>query len=402
MHASVFSALLLVACNSDGGAGDVASARTQELRTKLEAEVGIDDALPLVEVGQVYFAPDDGLLVSQPQNRGINRYSADGRLLNVIGSPGRGPGELNEVLYVSVSGDSVVVAASSRIHVFTLSGDIVRTVQWNPRPIVSGAGIVLMPSAPLEMVMAGETVLLKPGIAAHAAQAAPAGPTANAISIPVLRVDYEFRVDTVAVERQSSLWVPLRYGREQHIVSMVANDVRLAAVAPDGSRVAVVQVAEKVRRRQGVMILSIVSPSGDTIESVEVPFAPRTLDALAPDEIMAMVQTFPSRSQELPPPEAVVDALRSARGLSKLAPPVLALVVGQDNSIWLKREVVREGKVLWQVFDASLAYSGAVWLPINQTVAAARGGRFVTIQRGPFDEPSLLVFSVARPRAPAR
>lgn len=94
-----------------------------------------DTAYQFGAVTGVDVADDGRVLVTDQQARTVRVFDAEGVLVNRIGSPGQGPGELGPgLLGVFEEGGSVIIPdiAQGRLQLFGLDGEFVRMLQFNP------------------------------------------------------------------------------------------------------------------------------------------------------------------------------------------------------------------------------------------------------------------------------
>jgi hypothetical protein len=86
-----------------------------------------------------------------------------------------------------------------------------------------------------------------------------------------------------------------------------------------------------------------------------------------------------------------------------MLPPVTYVAVGQDSSIWLRREEVSGDSAVWNVLDPSGEAVGTLRLPSGQTVVAAKGDVVAAIELDDLDVPYVIRYRLHRSstRSPA-
>ena len=89
------------------------------------------------------------------------------------------------------------------------------------------------------------------------------------------------------------------------------------------------------------------------------------------------------------------DELRRNGLIPQYLPPFAGLFVGQDGSIWVRREAERAGVVDYTLLDEDGGSRGTVRLPREQQVIAARGSIFATAEETSLGVPVLRRYGIA-------
>ena len=109
---------------------------------------------------------------------------------------------------------------------------------------------------------------------------------------------------------------------------------------------------------------------------------------------MADARVFPD-GEDSPRGSDFEGAVRRSGLLPETLPAVEDLAVGQDESIWLRRESLGQKSVAWVVLDGMGKVEGYVTLPSEQYVVAARGTILVTLERDALGRVTLVRYHIA-------
>jgi len=158
--------------SADAGFGELRQFRFDPIPL---ARVGDDPEEPLYDVCGIVVLPGGGFVIGEGSSSTIRFYDSNGRLTNVVGRSGGGPGEFIRLQWVRRFGDRLFAYDSSqrRLSEFTLGGALVGTVTVTPVPpyiaaLVTGvfsdgsflAQGILMPRSPRHPVVSREEIAL--------------------------------------------------------------------------------------------------------------------------------------------------------------------------------------------------------------------------------------------------
>lgn len=211
---------------------------------------------------------------------------------------------------------------------------------------------------------------------------------------PFLRVDTTGQaIDTLSQERRENrLFRVDRRGVTLYFPTPF-EDSPLAALMRDGSGVVVVNRAVAARKSDATFGVTLVSPAGDTVFSRTFAYEPRPV----PDEVVRRTAEGLAPARRNGPDAAAIEAsLRANDLVPPTLPPVTGLTVGQDGSIWLRREEVAGDSMLWNVLDRTGALRGALRLPARDSVAAARGDLVAAVYADELDVPYVVTYRLER------
>ena len=139
--------------------------------------------------------------------------------------------------------------------------------------------------------------------------------------------------------------------------------------------------------------MTVLGVEGDTVASVRLPYEPVAVT----DEVLTRsIQELRTFRGDPPDPSAAARVLRDNGLIPLYLPPVTALSVGQDGSIWLRREEIAADSTLWNVLGAQGQVEGAVYLPRGDSVIAARRDVLATVTHDELDVPSVAIYRLRR------
>ena len=365
------AAVLVMACQSHSAELGGAELGTLDLDLRIGS---LDDRhYALTPVGKVEVDADGTMYVQQPRQHTIKVYDSAGKYVRNIGRMGAGPGEFQSMFFMGWVGDTLWVfdGALSRLNLFARSGDFLRSVRF-PGP--AGAAMLVDGS-----------ILLSPFVKQRPS------------TVPLLRVQSATgHVDTLATLRSSppSMRVedgPVRYSTAWHPF----NDETLWEVSPDGSFILIVDRVAGVRSDSARFSVSKLDYSGDTLWHRSYPYRPRPLtDAVIATVVGPAVDRQNASRSARGGPLASFEAVRKALYRPETLPPVTSLVVGSDESVWLRREDTGDSLALWDVLDKDGKWFAAFELP-NMTQLRRASRDFVwALEHDTLDIPYVVRYRV--------
>lgn len=332
------------------------------------------------------------LFVPQPGDANVRVYDSEGRLLRLIGQRGNGPGEFQQMSSVGFIGDTLYIADVGRVTLMSASGEYL-TSEPLSGPMWADGGVTYFPGAPQDYVrIRGGDALVKPGLMVR-------GPLDAGLRLPVLRLGGGGGIlDTIVWwAAPAGVSAQISRGGQTFSVSSPFPQGPFVEILPDGSGVVIVDwpagtVGEEGSSTFAVLVIDL---NGDTLAAVRHPYVPleMTSDVLASE--LARVSVFPRNHSDAPSVLEIERALRAARGIPSHRPPVSGLAVGQDGTIWIRREASVDS-VRWDALGPNGQASGSILLPKFQSVVAARNDVLITRHLDELDVPYLTRYVVAR------
>ena len=415
---TLMTAAVAVGCLGDpdleaSDAGDTHLTTAERWVGEPEIRIGsIDDPeQALGTIGHVVIGPEGELFVSQPESGNIRVFNPDGRLSRIIGRRGQGPGEFENVSYIGFKGDTLFATddGSGRISYFSPDGALWRTDAWlvdigsGHRLGNSAETVIYLPTTPHALLPDGTGlaevagVVMSRGGPGRPDPVRSIGPWNN----PYLHVDSHGEVmDTIVQipERWAILTVtsgakkagfPLVLGAESYVKAAFPLAVAaesFTAVMRDGRGVVVVDWPVATGNEAATFNLRLIGPSGDSVFTRTFEYLP----VATPEEMTEWLarQLEQSRTNG-PDASAIASVLQGSGLIPGRLPPVSALAVGQDGSVWLRRENTLGDSILWNVFGLHDGLVAAIQLPAADSVIAARDDVVVALARDEFDVPYL-------------
>jgi hypothetical protein len=366
------------------------AALTQEPRWTATAGVragALDGAGALTDVFDVEIGPDGEMLAGQPGVGMIAVFAADGGYLRSIGRRGQGPGEFQVVGRMGWMRDTLWVVDFGRLQLFDSNLEFARSITFPTlRP---PAGIRRVIPGP---ILADGSILGIP-VMADDGRAAPIVLLSSAGEI----------TDTLAHVLTSETYVRISIPDSPQ-PGNVANpwtDDPIWASEPDGEAIIIVNRPTPERASGASFAIIRIGINGDTLFHRGIDYLPTELTADHADPwFNSMAQRL---GQLLSVTEAQAErAIRRAIQPPRYHIPVSRMVVGQDGTIWLRREDIGREAVDWQVFDRSGVVLGRVSLPSTFDMHRARTDRVWGVQKDSLDVPFLQVYEIVQPTIGAR
>jgi len=399
--------LLSLLCGGclEGGVGEgegtdrEGSMQGAEWHARPDTRIGSQDDYHqgLTSVGQVLIGPDGDLFISQPMSAEIRVYDEGGSLARTIGRRGEGPGEFGRLGYIGLAGDTLYAAEAGRVSYFDMDGGFLGSRRLTGESL-QGVGLMYVPSAPQVFIpISQDEVLVRPGVATPSLLPSnETGITPGSWRVPV------YRADSTAAVINTTVWkdfrataVRMRSGGTVFQFQAPFDDSPLLALFLDGSGLVIVD-RPAVGGRSPAFLLTAVAPGGDTLFVKEVQYDPIPLDERYLRRVLRRVGMFPADHSEPPDPSEVERELRNAGLIPSFQVPVGAIAMGQDGSIWLRREVRSEDVSQWQVFTRDGQVQGIVQLPSGARVVAAKDDVVVTVELDELDVPFVVKYRLER------
>lgn len=371
---------------------------------------GPDDALSHVD--NVLLGPEGALYVVLDREHEIWVFGPDGERTGTIGGQGAGPEEFGWLGAVAAVGDTIYVSDhhNARLNLISWDGEFFEARSWDWEvsriPWDDGRGAYELP-APRDLgVGPGDRLVISPGQSARPddpGEGEPGVRTSRRADPYFLVNERRELVDTVAFRDHEGTTVTLPHDGDLYRFISPFTDAPLSAVLPDGAGVVAVE-----RRRapagadSAAFRVHMIDATGDTTVSRTHPYRPReaTHEAVRArlEETSVGPADFlnPPADPNPPGPEEMEAYLRDEGHLPENLAPVTEVTVGQDGSIWLRREDTGADSLRWNVLDREGELRGEVLLPWEERVAAARDPFLATTMEGDLDVPYVTRYRIVR------
>lgn len=299
-------------------------------------------------------------------------------------------------------GDTLYTSDEQRINFFALDGRFIQSVPWSPEMLMVGESMYA-PAYPVEFVLrAGGMALVKaPQLeAVRIGAGESSGPSAGVTTVerrnPFVRIEAESSLaDTIAWETTRVTMARIASGGEVYSMRSPFEDDPLFTVMQDGRGILTVDRPAAQSGQAASYRVTLLDPAGDTIFSRSHAYAPIPMQREEVDEALGVVAIRPA-AEGGPSAAAFERTLRGSDLIPAYHPPVSGVTVGQDGSLWLKRENRIGETIAWNVLDDQGRLLGAVMLPRNQTVVAASGAVMVAVEIDDLDVQRVVRYRVHR------
>ena len=307
-----------------------------------------------------------------------------------------------------LSGDTLVATDRQlmRVNSFATDGQFLDSRTWvadfeSWSVDEAGSRIIYAPGSPPSAILANGLALVSPNWTVRPPQDIP-DPGAQRVGFrsPLFTMDEHGQiVDTLVwSEYYGTVFDLPRDGRHFRITVPFQREIH-TAVMPGGGGVIVVREDDAAGPS---VLVTRIGPSADTVFSRTYSYTPAPLTddllrrALNETEVREM---FPMRDGEregAPEGADFEGPVRRSGVLPETLPAVTSLVVGQYESIWLRREEPEGEFAQWTVLDGTGEVLGVVTLPRKQEVVAARGAVMVVVEEDELGRASLVRYRVGR------
>lgn len=312
------------------------------------------------DVRHLVVDPDGRLYAGFHHLRTIRIFAPDGSLAATFGGPGADPGEMGGISHMSLRGDTLHVLDGTfrRIVHFGPDGAALGHTRLDdeerrpdtPRPPFPAR---LLPdgSALFVTTLPGATRQERPR-ARIFLHGAPGGPLPDTVlSIPF---GAESERVTLAIGEREAHWDNPYIHTPLH------------ALAPDGTAFVVLERPLPTGEADGAYVLTRIGARGDTLFSRAYSYTPEAVDRSVVHRALARAFLPLLGGAE----DDVLDAVRRAVRLPDFVPPVLAVRIGADQSIWLRMWRVPGQPEAWLALDALGEPLGLAELPAGVTLTA--------------------------------
>ncbi|MDE2763483.1 MAG: hypothetical protein OXQ94_15595 [Gemmatimonadota bacterium] len=347
----------------------------------------------------VVISEDGRLFVSQYQDRSILAINASGETVREIGRAGEGPGEFSFLSSIGLLGDTLVASDRNlwRVSFFDTAGKLLETRRWfadmTPQYGLEG-GLSLFPAPPTAFLGNGLALVL-PNMALPMLDPQSAGVQSSGFRVPLLTIDDEGRVlDTLAWDEHYGSILSIERGGRVFSVGVPFQPRTFTRIMPSGGGVVIAKEGDPA---EPTVSVARVGPSGDTLFARSYRYAPVPLTDDLVQGALFRAQVLPPGIEDAPPGIAFEGSLRDSGLLPATLPALTGLAVGQDESIWLRREEPEGETVAWTVLDGMGRMRGFVSLPDGQRVVAARGAVMVAVEEDELGRVTLVRYLVPAP-----
>lgn len=305
----------------------------------------VDGPAALSFVGDIAVDEDGYVYVLQPREATVRVFDPSGAPVLTIGRSGAGPGEFMMPGQVALRGDTVSIndVGARRLSWFDRDGSFLNSIHFqtpvDPRYAPAWPHTPLSEGSFVSLLSAGSHVLQSGLVDTNF----------------LLRTDVTGAVrDTLAelrVERSVFVLPHGRGGGETHAIHPLPQ-TSLWAADPAGESVVVVHRPPPVSSSLGRFEILRIDAAGDTIWRSRFRYGPLRMTEARRDRLIAERAEPYEGSRAFETFEQAVRAVEEHMDLPEYLPPVMALRVADDGTIWLRREVLDDPLATWHVIDA--------------------------------------------------
>ena len=363
------------------------------------------------------FGPDPGatfvitaegdVFVAQWQDRTIQVIGEGGEVIRTIGRMGEGPGEFILLSAIWLAGDTLFATDRQlmRVNSFATDGRFLESRTWvadfeSWSVDEAGTRTIYAPGSPPSAILANGLALVSPNWMVRPPQDPPdPGPRRTGFRSPLLTMDEQGQiVDTLVwADHYATEFNMSRDGRHFRIWVPFQRETQ-TAVIPGGGGVIVVREDDAAGPS---VLVTRIGPSADTVFSRTYSYTPAPLTddlfrrAMSESEVGEVFPMPEGERSGVPESTDFEGPVRRSGVLPETLPTVTSLVVGQDESIWLRREEPEGEYAQWMVLDGTGGVVGVVTLPRRQEVVAVRGKVMVAAEEDELGRVTLVRYRVA-------
>ena len=316
------ASLLWVACQNDPDLG----VSGEQLILVPELRVGEEGRGPEYQFTTIYqiVAHNDAVHVVQQGVPEIRVFGPDGSYRQRIGRAGSGPGEFQSSPAIGFLADTLWALDSDvrRIAFFTPEGSQLSTVQLPPIPLTLGHNRQVYFPYPKVLVPGG-------WILGHGGEAGSSVVSGAVTERPLLRFARSGGAsDTLGWVSIAHSNMVIRTERRASLRVQPFGDSPLTAYAPHSGRVVIVERYSASDDTVSTVRVIALEINGDTAWTTDISYRPAPLERAVVDSLLNILR----RTYEPRYPHSAIEAALFA---PKFRTPVIAVVVGDDGTVWI-------------------------------------------------------------------
>lgn len=373
------------------------------IHSNLELQIGNeqDASWTLQAVGDLVIGDGGRVFVSQPRIPEIRVFGRGGEMLATIGRRGEGPGEFMSIDAMTWQDGRIIVNDNQllRTSVFEQDGTFMESKQWSIdlAPFRHGR-LLFHPNSP-RVVLPDGTGIVRPNMMGVPDRPTP-GISRMEARVPLLKVDADGRiVDTLAWEETTTTVLTMERRQRTHTIWSPFDENKKTVVTSKGNIVeASVRERSTGSRATNAIRVWTIDSMGDTAWTREYGFRPVRATREMSKSLVEEAAVFSDDPERRPSAETFHDELARKRAIEDDLPAFSDLHVGQDDAIWLRRDVDLTSSE-YAVLDMLGNVKGTVQLPRRHRVAASRGDVVYAVAEGELGVPVMFRYSILMPEA---
>jgi hypothetical protein len=315
--------------------------------------------------------------------------------MRVIGRQGEGPGEFGSVTYFGIKGDTLWVNDNQlrRVTLFDTAGQVISTFTAGSLPPDVGQSGAFMLVTSSRLRDDGLLDSAYPPMVAY-----PVGGTMpDSMMAPWVRFDREGNVvDTMRI-------IPFYLGGNAKRITLAGKEVRGPSPPTDrplhlpaGDELITVTRATAVSQEDARITITRTGPAGDTVQHTVYRYQPQPFTSAFVDSLVARATVSAARTAEVDHATAE-SAMRAAVELPAFAPPIASATIGQDGSIWLRRNDDGSPTYRWIILEPDGSARGKLDLSRSLTPLWMSGDVIIGVDRDELDIPWLVRLRIGEP-----
>jgi hypothetical protein len=347
-----------------------------------------DSASAMASVGSLAVDSDGRIYVSQPIDRTIRVFDAEGQRVGTFGGPGDGPGEFRQLSQIGIFADTLYASdrTAGRVTFFALDGQLLGTLPLVPH----GLGPDWVPLAPMRVAPGGVALIL-PGFLGTQTR-----PDADYLFL-FLHVDRSGQIaDTAAlVVRSPETWIRLRSPFGPMMLNQPFAAASVFVISADGLRLAVADAGGAAGRSRATFRVSVLGSIRDTIWSNSYAFEPTPIAPFMVDSSVSAMAGGLNR-EAFPDLAEAEGQIRQRLSLPDHLPPVSGGAFSDDGSLWLRREDIPGRDQRWTVLDSAGAPLARIMLPRTLRVEVVRSNMLWGVETDELGVPYVVRYRITR------
>lgn len=353
----------------------------------------------------VIISAEGDLFVSQWRDWSIQVIDGAGATVRTIGRKGEGPGEFQLLTSIWFQGDTLVTSDGGlhRVSYFDTDGGFVRSRGWAadiPPDTPDADRVTFFAGSPPSIMLTNGLALAQPNLSVSSMVEFRTGAQSVGFRIPLLTLDETGQiVDTLAWDGGYGTMFGMARGGRVFGIAVPFQGATHTAIMPSGAGVV---VGRNDDSGAPAVVVTRIGPSADTVFSRTYAYKPMPLAdellrrALREAMVLRPGGTPATEDDRAPDGSDFEGPLRGSGVLAANLPAVTGLAVGQDDTVWLRREESEGDSVGWTVLDGMGQVLGVVTLPRTQEVVAARGTVMAAVEEDELGRVTLVRYRLGR------
>ncbi len=354
-------------------------------------DAAVPEAVFGINRNEIAVRPDGHIYVAPDLGQHVLHFDGDGRLVQLIGRAGEGPGEFRMPFRIGLLGDSLWVYDPSlaRITLFRPDGTFGRLLATQDRLLRLGTRFLAHGVFGDGRIVGAPTYRM--------------GRRGGAGLIPVMAVSPSLggpspSVDTLALVFEADVRFQLTIPNGPTLIgASEIDESSLWMPGPRGDGLVIIEQAPSPGADPSRYTLRVLDGRGNRLAEREVMVRPVLIRGPVEEGIYRrLAQRLWSTAQN----QAEVGlaawerAVRSSLPLPERHPPATRLIGGYDGTIWVQRELPGVPPVRWDVFSPEGEPLGVVHVAEGVTIEKANRDKAWGIRRDRMGVPSLCRFRV--------